>query len=233
MKKILLISFFVAPIAFAQGIFTSVEDPMKISFEMGTSAIKTQKNFGLEKIKTSVNFIGNAGYDFEYGATLEGAFKSIKSSLFTPQGKNNMGFYMNVELMTRYLPEVSDNIYVGGLFNISWQRSFSEVAKTIYKNVSFGDMSFKLGPSFMMNFNQQIYGYSDLLFAMTDLRFGIKDNSIKQDSFLMGVNLNIGAGFLVAPNVTTYIQATPKIVNIQKITHSLGLDFNLGVAMAL
>lgn len=233
MKKILFTCLFIAPMAFTHGIFASLEDPMKVGMEVGTSGIKTEKSIGLEKIKTSVNFVHKVGYDFEYGVTLEGAFKSIKSSLFSPQGKNNMGFYMNVELMSRYLPEVSDNIFVGGFLSLSWQRSFSEVAKNIYKSVSFGDMSFSIGPSFMMNFTQEIYGYSDLLFSMTDLRFGIKDPSIKKDSFLMGTILNLGAGFLVAPNVTTYVQMSPKITNFQQITHSLGLDFNIGVSMAI
>ncbi len=233
MKKILsfvIASSFAAASYCTFGIFTSQEDSMKVGFGLGTSMQMPDKTFGLGSMGPQLSFAQYLAYDLDYGVYVNADYASFRHNLFTESGKNDSGFRLHTESMIRYLPELDENLFFGGLFSLSWQRQFGQAASDFYKNVSFGDLGFSIGPDFMMNINTDLYTYSSLLFTMNAIRFGSQN---KEDSHLMGTKLTLGLGFAVANNILMYTELDPSINNFKKPAQSFGVDLNLGISMAL
>ena len=233
MKRILsfaMASIFATASYCTFGIFSSTEDPMKVGFGLGTSMQMPDKSFGLGSMGTQLSFVQNIAYDLDYGVYVNGDWASFKHNLFTQPGKNDTGFRIFSQAMIRYLPELDENIFFGGLFAFSWERQFSQAASNFYKNISFGDLGFSIGPDFMMNINSDLYAYSSLLFNMNAIRFGLEH---KEESYLMGTHLTLGSGFSLANNIIMYTELVPRVNNFKKFSQSFGIDLNLGVSMAI
>lgn len=160
------------------------------------------RGYGLKGLGGDVGFSHYVGHDFEYGLDIAGAYSTnIRGKLFDEKIKN--GFRSSVTLAARYLPQLSDNLRLGGLLEVGYSRLFGDANKSFHDAYTFGDLSFNVGPAFTHHVSESLSWGMGLTYGLSEMRFGGQNISdrLKQYSSLHTVRLPID--FLV--------QATEKL----------------------
>lgn len=214
------------------GVPGNPEEPLRVSGGIITSASGVNGGFGLRNLGAGLGIAHNAGYDFTYGISVAGSWASHNSTIFTDRGKGTEGGRLDVELMTRYMPELAEKFYAGLVISLGWSRQFGENAKAINDNVSFGDLNFKVGPSISYGFTDSFALSFAAKYSMHDIRFGVKEGSpLKAYSNRSGLDLPLVVWLAVSDTSALFLEANTRFKDFKTFGKSFQEEVTLGFSV--
>lgn len=213
---------------------TGEDAPVRINGGLLSGASGSKDGFGVRNAGIGLGFAHNVGYDFSYGMSLAGSWASHNSNIFTASGKESSGPRMDVELMTRYMPELAEKLHAGLGVSIGWARQFGASAKAINDQVSFGDLNVKVGPALSIGLGEVVSAYVSAQYSLHNIRFGAKDGSdAKKSANQMGLDIPLGFWFSIADNAGLFVEGNSRFTNFSNFAKSFKEEVTLGLGFAI
>lgn len=210
------------------------EAPVRISGGVVSGISGTKDGFGVRNAGVGIGFTHDVGYFFEYGLSLAGNWASHNSKIFTDAGKDSSGTRLDVELMTRYMPELTERLYAGLVISLGWGQQFGENAKVLNDQRAFGDMNFKVGPALSYGFTDMFAGYFGVNYSLHNIRFGAKDNTAaKTSANQMGLDIPVGLWVGIADSAGLFLEANSRFTDFSNFGKSFKEEVTLGVGFAI
>ncbi|MCA9507822.1 MAG: hypothetical protein KC505_05305 [Myxococcales bacterium] len=208
--------------------------PVRINAGLLTGMNGTKDGFGVTNLGAGLGFAHNVGYDFEYGMSLAGNWASYNSKVFTDAAKGTDGARLDVEIMTRYMPEITDKFNVGLALSVGWGQQFGKNAKAINDEMAFGDLNFKAGPALSAGLGEMASLYFSVQYSLHNIRFGAKDgSSAKTSANRSGIDVPLGVWFAFSDSAGLFVEANSRITNFSDFKKSFREEVTLGLGFAL
>lgn len=209
---------------------------------MGAYRTGSTNGFGLSRMGAGLGFGHYVGHDFQYNVGLGGSWASLDGHRLFGDKLSGAdykaeGFRFDAMVGANYLPRITENLNVGGLVNVGYGRMFGRAAsERTYKNYSFGDLSFAVGPALNYQFGAGSV-YTALTYGVGSMRFGGKNHTTndKAMAFRHAVELPIGGLFNVNDNTGVFVEVAPKWSGIKghKFHHGIGVCAAAGVSFTM
>ncbi len=211
-------------------------------------AANTDKmGFGFSNVGLGLGFAHNVGYDFEYGLSISGDWatapgntsnKGRGTALWSKDATDakTAGARTNIDLMVRYMPELSERFNAGLAFVGGWGDQFGESNKAIKDARNFGDLNLKVGPAMSYGFGDTFSAYMGVSYTMSDIRFlkeGSAGDALKAYSSLHGLEAPVGLWFSLADNAGLFLEVNTRFRNISEFTKSWREEATLGLTFAI
>ncbi len=238
-RRLLVAAFALVSVSSVAGLVQPVrpasEDaPVRFNGGLLGGASGTKDGFGVRNAGIGLGFNHNVGYDFEYGMSLAGNWVSHSSKIFTDAAKGTEGPGMDVELMTRYMPEIAERLHAGLTISLGWTHQFGANAKPINDQVSFGTLNVKVGPALSVGFGDVVSAYVSTQFSLHNIRFGAKEGSdAAKTNNQMGLDIPLGFWFAIADNAGVFIEGNSRFTNFKEFTKSFKEEVTLGMGFAI
>lgn len=208
--------------------------PVRVSGGLLSGASGTKDGFGVRNVGAGLGFAHNVGYDFEYGISLAGNWASYNSKVFSDAGKGTEGGRLDVEIMTRYMPELAEKLHAGLAISVGWGQQFGQNAKAINDQVSFGDVNTKVGPALSAGFGDIFSAYISAQYSLHNIRFGAKEGSDAQKSANQsGLDIPVGLWLAVSDSAGVFLEGNSRFTNFNDFTKSFKEEVTLGLSFAI
>ncbi len=216
------------------GIPGNEDAPLRVSGGALTGLSGTKDGFGFRNVGAGLGIAHNVGYDFDYGISIAGNWASSNNRIFTEKAKGTEGGRLDVELMTRYMPELAEKFHAGLVISLGWSRQFGESGKAINDNVSFGDLNFKVGPAISVGLGDSFALYFAAKYSMHSIRFGAKEGSDAQKyANLSGLDFPLGFWLSVSDTTALFLEANTRFLSFKDFGRSLKEEVTLGFSFAI
>lgn len=201
-----------------------------------------EKKMGVNNMGLGLGFAHNVGYDFEYGLALAGNWATPEfGRLFTPATEKASGVRLDVELLARFMPQITESIRLGGYVSVGYGSQFGGEALKAYKEfVAFGDLAARVGiiASFAVSDNVTLslaptYALTSIRFASDKVVGDAAKEDFKKDVNFSGVELPLSVMFGIGDNVGLSLEANTIFRNVKKFAETWKEEVTVAVSMAI
>lgn len=224
------------------GVLASEDAPIRLTGALNTSLVSPSTGFGFNNMSGGLGFSQNLGMDLEWGLEVGAGYAGtdlIESSrIFNESEKAGAGFRLDVELMTRFMPEVAEDFRFGAVVGLGWGKSFG-VESPLKDKVAFGDLALRVGPALSYGLTDMVSFYFSAEYTLTNIRFASSSANdgekkmISEHSNLSGMQLPLGFTVQASDNVGIFVEANTKFRDFRNFTKSWKEEITLGLSFAM
>lgn len=214
----------------------SEDAPLRVNAGLFTGLINNDSGFGMDALGIGLGFVSNVGYDFEFGLSVSGNWAAAGQRIFTSEAEKNSGMQTNVELMTRFMPEVAEDFHAGLVLGLDWGTQFGgELLKPIKEKIAFGDLALRVGIGLSSRLSDMVSVYLTPQATLTKIRW-YNDKASEQDkknANYWGLSVPFGFMFAASENVGWFIEAKTQFTDFKNFGKSWREEVALGVSFAM
>lgn len=183
-----------------------------------------------ERLGAAGALLFDVGYDIKVGLSTVMGASSFSNTLFSQAAKDDTGFKLEIDSLVRIMPRLSKHTFLGGSVFIGYERQFGGT-KSFYQTVSFGDLNFKLGPTFAYEVMPGFYLSSSFYTAIHSMRFGKLSDEVKEKSNLMSAQLEMASLLDFTDDISFFVSIAPIMKDVRQTKVSMLSSFGVNLTI--